>query len=331
MSTSLSRAARRAAGAGATPTRQQLDELDALLQRMLDLPVNQADEAEPPQQAEPPVEQAASLHRPEATGWQPVLRGAEPDELPSYHTPPEEPAASPQLGPRLVQVPPSEEMEFEEPVPGGRHDLEEDVPFDPTEELARLRAEMESPTFSPPASLPFEPARVPGPASQDPGEWVPLRSSWQPSAQTWKPLAERWGLAQPAAEPEQEPGVRQVPVVPLPPPRLGPQGPMVMTQTVTEPEPPAPEPLPQAAEATPIPASAGVLRSPAAPAEPPSPWPLLPLVWFNAFFDLFLLPWGPPGRWLREASGGALLSTLGVLCLLAAAVLVVADSAGWSW
>jgi hypothetical protein len=35
------------------PTRQQLDELDALLQRMLDLPVNQIDEGARPEEAEP--------------------------------------------------------------------------------------------------------------------------------------------------------------------------------------------------------------------------------------------------------------------------------------
>src|SRR5271154_1577948 len=41
-------------GTSIHPTRQQLEELDALLQRMLELPVNQVEET----QAEPPVEPA---------------------------------------------------------------------------------------------------------------------------------------------------------------------------------------------------------------------------------------------------------------------------------
>ena len=44
MSTPLARSPRSPAGSAPAPTRQQLDELDALLQRMLDLPVNQAAE-----------------------------------------------------------------------------------------------------------------------------------------------------------------------------------------------------------------------------------------------------------------------------------------------
>ncbi len=43
MSNSLARTTRGGAAGGTAPTRQQLDELDALLQRMLDLPVNHAD------------------------------------------------------------------------------------------------------------------------------------------------------------------------------------------------------------------------------------------------------------------------------------------------
>jgi hypothetical protein len=45
MSPSLSQ---RSSGTPANPTRQQLDELDALLQRMMDLPVNKLEDADPP-------------------------------------------------------------------------------------------------------------------------------------------------------------------------------------------------------------------------------------------------------------------------------------------
>src|SRR2546430_1891113 len=44
----------RSSGGGVQATRQQLDELDALLQRMLDLPVTQADEPDPAGRARTP-------------------------------------------------------------------------------------------------------------------------------------------------------------------------------------------------------------------------------------------------------------------------------------
>jgi hypothetical protein len=52
---------------------------------------------------------------------------------------------------------------------------------------------------------------------------------------------------------------------------------------------------------------------------------------FNAAFDLLLLPWGPPGRWLRGPSGRTFLATVGVLCLLGAAALAVVDRYGLTW
>jgi hypothetical protein len=307
------------------PTRQQLEELDALLQRMLDLPVNQGEEPEAPEQQPPapparerPMIAPPASRRAEAPPlaegggrrvrldpaaapsaplvFPPVYTTAD-SAGPSYRAPVEEPP--PGLGPRLVQEQHrAEDMAFEEPVPGGRHDLEEDTPVDPTEDLARLRARLEA-AASASASQPEQ------------EEWVPLRSSWQPSAQTWKPLAERWGQAQPEHTPPPEPPI-------VMPPRPAPAGPVVMTQTAPEPAPaPAPAPAPP--------------PRPIAESKPPRPWPLLPLVWFNAAFDVTLLPWGPLGRWLRGPSGRALLGTVGILCLLAAAALVVADRAGWGW
>jgi hypothetical protein len=56
-----------------------------------------------------------------------------------------------------------------------------------------------------------------------------------------------------------------------------------------------------------------------------------PLVAFNAVFDVFLAPWGPPGRWLRGAAGRRFLGALGLLCLAAALALGLADWLGWTW
>lgn len=305
MSKPLARASRSAAGTGTAPTRQQLDELDALLQRMLDLPVNQGSEAEAP--APEPLPLPRRPEPDEPLVFPPVYTRVE-HSAPSYRAPADQPSAG--LGPRLVQREAAPEpAPFEEPVPGGRHDLEEDTPVDPTEELARLRARLEAAALSP-ASPTDEP-------EQD--GWVPLRSSWQPSAQTWKPLAERWGQAQVSPEPGPAPVPRIAPPV-FPPQRSGPAGPTVTTHTQPDPVPPPPQAAPE----------------PPPPAEPvsesaPRPWPLLPLLWFNTAFDLALVPLGPLGRWLRGSSGRAFLATIGFLCLVAAAILLLAYRAGWGW
>jgi len=57
---------------------------------------------------------------------------------------------------------------------------------------------------------------------------------------------------------------------------------------------------------------------------------LWPLAAFNVVFDVFLLPWGPIGRWLRGAAGRNLLAVVGLLCLAAAAALALADWYGWT-
>jgi hypothetical protein len=55
------------------------------------------------------------------------------------------------------------------------------------------------------------------------------------------------------------------------------------------------------------------------------------LVWFNRAFDGCLVPLGPVGRWLRRPAGRNLLGAGGVLGLLAAAAVAVADCIGWTW
>src|SRR5262245_17599335 len=78
------------------PTRQQLDELDALLQRMLDLPVNQPDEPAPPEPAaappapefRPPVSDSIPIADPPVRLEPRVV----PDVEPQAHEPPAPPA-----------------------------------------------------------------------------------------------------------------------------------------------------------------------------------------------------------------------------------------------
>jgi hypothetical protein len=141
------------------PTRQQLDELDALLKRMLELPVNPLDEgneAEAEDAAEepppPPVERPAET---ESVSYM-VIETASPRPLP--------PASGfePRPSPLTPMTPPT------------------NIPAEDSE--------------PPAAAEPAPTIAIEAPAS-DAEAWVPLRSTWQPSAQTWQPLAESWRQA----------------------------------------------------------------------------------------------------------------------------------------
>jgi hypothetical protein len=207
---------------------------------------------------------------------------------------------------------------IEMPVPGGRHDLEPDDPVDPAEELARLQQELTSP----------------------PEEWVPFRSSWQPSEQTWKPLVESWQQARktsegdvsatpsgessqqprlpaerPAPPPEARPKLRDLPRFTMPAaPRAPEQG-----EVVTDKYAPDSPASPPSTKPVPSPSSPGVSL------------PAMPLVWFNAAFDAFLTPLGPPGRWLKDKGGRSFLGLVGLACLAGAVALALADGIGWTW
>jgi hypothetical protein len=381
MSTPLARTPR--ASAGTAPTRQQLDELDALLQRMLELPVHPGEEGDEearlpdlpaPRKAAPPpppprVPQARPVPpRAEARVAEPPRRSPPaapppPDaegpraypasymvvetSAPNYLTEPHEADAglAPRVVPPLPPVPASSPG-FELPVPGGRHDLEADDPVDPAEELARLKASLE----------------------EQPEDWVPFQSSWQPSEQTWKPLVESWEQARtvpppppPGAPPPHEAPARAATLA-RPAPREMPRqagapgGPVVVTQTEAPVEaPPVAQPVYRtpvappvfsypAAQDQPDPAAAPapvartkpVVNPPpeAPPATPPAasrPVVVWPLVAFNVVFDVFLTPWGPPGKWLKGKKGRNFLAAVGFLCLAGAAALAVADGIGWNW
>ena len=103
MSSSISRRS----SATAHPTRQQLDELDALLKRMLDLPVNRGEDDAAPEPAEPAPEAAASAPEP--------LRGPHRPAV-NYTTEEEDEAAD--LKPRVVaDDPPAEAKKPDDWVP----------------------------------------------------------------------------------------------------------------------------------------------------------------------------------------------------------------------
>ncbi len=331
----------RTPGGSAQGTRQQLDELDALLQRMLSLPVNPNEEptsvAVAPEEEMPAEEEwipppqprvlapALRIHEP-APFQQPAPRPAPP--LPPRSYPASymivETATSPYfdsrnepndagLGPRMVGTPqpPSSPYSFPPPVPGGRHELVEDTPNDPIAEAARAQLSV-----------------------SDESEWVPLQSSWQPSAQTWKPLAETWEHTRDGVPPR--PTLPEPPMMPTPP-RLGDMS--DWRNNVIPPPPPGYEEMQRGALSAPQPTRpAAPAVVPVAPPSPPAPvapvarTPLVlaPVVWFNKGFDLMLLPFGPLGGWFRGQSGRTFLGTMGVLCLAGAIVLAVVEGFGWT-
>src|SRR4051812_3499397 len=86
--------------AGGNSVRQQLDELDALLQRMLELPINQLDETAPapeppPRAAKPqptPIPPPQAAPAPAAPGWRPpsMVLLADSGPVPQPRTSPED-------------------------------------------------------------------------------------------------------------------------------------------------------------------------------------------------------------------------------------------------
>jgi hypothetical protein len=160
----------------------------------------------------------------------------------------------------------------------------------------------------------------------DSDNWVPLSSTWKPSPHTWKPLAQSWQqpretpAAQETPPKREEPESIPEPAKPVEPPRsVAVESPAPTVPVKTEAKPPAmPAPLP--------------VPRPQTEARPPLAGWQTALVWFNCAFDLLLLPWGLPGRWLRRDGGGRpLLGGLGVLLLLAAVGLGVMEWFGWTW
>jgi hypothetical protein len=167
-----------------------------------------------------------------------------------------------------------------------------------------------------PAAPPrLDAAHVTEDAEANADNWVPLSSTWKPSPHTWKPLAQSWQQPRPSAPAQEPPAEREEPVVPAAPP------------AAVEP-PAAPNHVEAVSNPPPEPA-----RTPAAPPQDDAPvgWER-PLVWFNDQFDLLLLPFGTPGRWLRrDGAGRPVLGAAGVLLFAAAVALGLMGWFGWTW
>ena len=180
-----------------------------------------------------------------------------------------------------------------------------------TPDYAEDGAPAEDAPAAPAAPPRLDAAHVAGDAegNADGDNWVPLSSTWKPSPHTWKPLAQSW--QQPRfTVPAQEPAAAvEEPVAVAPP-------------VVEPPAPPAPAPV--AAPLPPVPA-------PTDGAPDLSGWRRA-LVRFNDGFDVLLLPFGTPGRWLRrDGRGRPALGGAGVLLLATAAALALTGWFGWTW
>lgn len=302
-------------------TRQQLDELDALLQKMLDLPVNKV---------EPEPEEPAPFQRSLRPKHGSSSRSLEAD-LPSS-------TSDRKSYPASYMVVETSGPAF----------LDELVPGEPGLQPRRVEPQADHPLYSSSGSSSEEsfPSHQDSPSPESSEEsasdWVPFRSSWQPSAQTWKPLAETWHQARTPPEEEPVTEIRPRPILPSASPEVIPPpihsdhpGPWAASESSLPAQPsvhselslePFVSALPQE-----VPSSATVSSEPIpAQASPSVSGFLLPLLWFNYAFDLCLLPLGPLGTWLRQPAGRGILGTVGMLALLGAAVLAAADGFGWT-
>ena len=299
MSTSVSRRT-----PSAHPTRQQLDDLDALLKRMLELPVNRLEDEYEEEENAAPIQAEKAISAPPTASPPEPTRGP---HRPMFVPPSQSQAAAPAS------------FQYNTPYPN-EADLKPRViivaPNAPENEM-NSDAEAAAPSPAPKAAERQSGAR--------PEDWVPLTSSWRPSSRTWKPLTEAWEQAQigrgeeeksgrgeeERRRPFEEPLVQSRESVDSPFPLFSSSPLPVVPLTVPE-----TKPTPRAAAPAPIPEW--------------TPAYLWPFVAFNVVFDLCLWPWGPIGRWLQGPTGRALLGILGLLCLTAAAALAVADWIGWT-
>lgn len=269
------------------PTRQQLDELDALLRQMLDLPVNRIEERAPAGPTKP-------------VSSEPIREKAEIPARPSQREPMNQTARTTaeetDNAPLAVQPP---------------HRLRKRMP-PPTEQEAA------APT----------------------GDWVPFRSSWEPSPHTWPPLAESWAQAQKVPdqgrlrrdEPAVEAGHGEAALERRPVPSLA--QPETPSETLIYPRPLFGTATAERLSPQSVPESRSRRETPAAEPSVGSTeevfWLVQPVVWTNRVFEA-LVGWaGPPGQWLAGPGGKKLLGAVGVLCLIGAAGMIVADWLGWT-
>jgi hypothetical protein len=302
------------------PTRQQLDELDALLQRMLDLPVHPLDKPEqtkveePAEEPPPPPHAVVHVERPA-----PVVRSSA-----------QQPADAGRSPGRMAVRLPTPPISYTVVETASPRPLPPASGFEPRPSMLTPRLV----PVTPPSQTP------PAPPAAEAGQgetWVPLRSTWQPSASTWPPLAESWHQANSGATPPStprpivelhpspmpQPAAMDLPLSPMVPvagaPGLSVATPNAVAANVSVPEEEKKAPVVEPQQGLSI-EEAPVTVS----------WPLLPLVWFNQGFDACLAPLGAPGRWL-SGNGRTVLGFIGLACLAAAVAIAVNAGMGWSW
>ncbi len=345
-----------AGGDALHPTRQQLDELDALLQRMLALPVHPLEEGavaagDPDTRAEVdvPREPALPLEAPPERSRPRPLTGSHGASSRAWEAPAERSWSAPAY--------PASYMVVENVVPPPEAAVEPGPEANLGPRISRGVGREEPPVPAPHDNALTEmPGRTDLPVPVSAEEWVPLRSSWQPSPHTWGPLADTWQHARPKNERQElDQGPPSLAPTASPPP-LRAEAPSVVPPLAAPPParleagPSQAPPLgglwealappgggPSPVSEGPIPpdglGASGPLGVPAqiASAVRPTSWGALPLVAFNRAFDLALMPWGHAGRWLQRPTGRNVLGSVGVLCLAVAAALAVADGLGWTW
>ncbi|HEY7310962.1 MAG TPA: hypothetical protein VH643_16480 [Gemmataceae bacterium] len=288
------------------PTRQQLDELDALLKRMLELPVNQLEEAD---RTQAESEEVAEEPPPPAPVVQPQAM---------------EPTAPPARPPISYMV---VETASPRPLPPASGFEPQPSPLMPPQD-----ADEEEP--EPPISAAREPEVE---EETEPEVWVPLCSTWKPSPQTWPPLADSWHQANSAAgmpDARQESIPREIvlsqPATPPAPPPVE----SVQRNTPTAEQTVGPSQDKSADKPAPPPAAPTSteprLSLTAEDAPAVMPRALLPLLWFNQGFDACMIPLGEIGRWLSGSRGRQMLGLAGLACLAAAAVIALSTGMAWT-
>jgi hypothetical protein len=312
------------------PTRQQLDELDALLQRMLDLPVNRVEDKEADKtEAAPPASPPATAPLPRPLSLPRLAR----------LTPPA-PAARGAETTAGAKTPKTPEPSFP-PAQEGMNEANKD-----TLEIKEKPGEQEPEQSS--GTLPLQPPhrmrkRTPPPQSTagpeegaegGDGDWVPFRSSWKPSPHTWPPLAESWAQAQQSSdgarvrrdEPAVEPS-KDAKAAPAPTTAARPAS--AKSENIVYPRPLfGSSPQPALSETR-------TLQTDIAPRVEEAPgelsWWLRTLVTINRTFDAAAARAGKPGAWLLGDRGRTTLGVLGVVCTVGALGLIVAGWLGWTW
>jgi hypothetical protein len=284
----------------APTTRRQLDELESLLQRMLDLPVAPADESATSPAHRTPGD-AGSRAAPAAVKLRPVPPAADASPKPAEPTP--------------EQISPLQVSSVENPRPR-RSVL---VPSVQADELVKLAASWQpsANTWAPLAETLRRTAEQSQQAEPTPELTEAPYSGFHFPA-SLRPT-ER-GAAPPVAEQPAAPAVVPEWEAPQPPaaepPFEVPTRPEPKVATVSTPPPP-PMPAPEVREDSAVP-------------QPPAPLVLQPLIAFNWLFDVALYLVWPARDWLRGPLGRNVLGMIGGLSLLAAVAWYGRDWFGWT-